>query len=1077
MPFTIMSQRPGKSHYAFVKHLSVILNRQNARVCALLVLNTISGKSAVDHVQLPSPVLTGLAAVDRQSTLPISVETPEIIDAGWSVDICDTVRGSRRGVMASIDQKASQINAANSANLVSARPAAAATKPNLIGDARNGGLSLPHSVYLTTTSVEGDAIHSSQSDKIGKKEQYLFKILGENHSSLYNISLIVSKAASVVPTGTTLVDAGRLLIVNNPVSAFSTAGVTSASDVDGKLPLGISDHLVKFSRAPSIVPVAGWSLTDTEPLQGSGNPNSLLALFDKTSSGISLLGIVSVNAAGAWKTSGIGHFVEGANNVYAAELGFNPPGFPYSAPQQIEYVSSLPRAPSLLTQTVAALSMDNVETLTGKGDSGSTIQFAEQTTSGYEVFDEAEVGADGTWSISVPQLSLGFGHDAIYARATNVADKSTPWTHLTYVDVQDPETGAVHVGADLRQALIRDAAYGLDATADLQKLASEASGTTDTVLDVPAGTYIVSSTIFLKSQTILDAPGVTIKAASNWHLSTSPIENSTIRYAMIANSDWSSPSPVDQGIEIRNVSFNWDGINSPGSAAVRFVNARNVFVDSASFNGSEDGTAFEGVEGGVVENSTAVNTTNYGFDNWGGPQDTVIKNNSVYAASFGGIAITGELTDNAVTPGSNNVVIGNAVSGFSSYGIDIDTLDAASTLTNVLVYGNATNGPGRGIEIVGSVTNATVANNSVKGTFGPSAIYVAGLDGVPGAQAAPANVRVSENRIAAAYTAGPYLATIRLQASGGAATFNTIDNTSAPAGVWLFGTSLLAAGNTGVGSPTATQTNLFGSSTTTVEQVADPSSLSTGQTPVRAASNPVNLSGVDQGYGSVGQADVAVTDFSAPLLGDLPDQLSAIFLSKDESNVSFIDGDHTIYLEQSAADATIKGGLGDTQVVLLGGSSPDFDMGSGMSDITALKVLDSYPPILTIELNAMPGLQVWTGDSPKTVTAGGPNQVIHPGIGADTLIGFLGGGTELSGTTHTLGGDFIKNFDQTSIIDLTDMLPSAYYQVSPVDAQSSVLYASDGFVSATIKIAGSFTTNNFSERSDSGHGVIFSLHH
>ena len=1072
-----MSYRPGKLHYPFVKHLAAILSQQNVRVCALLLLSPISGKTVADHVPLPSPILPDLAVLDRQVTLPISVETTEKIEKGWSVDVCGTVRGSRRGTMAPISEKASQINAANSANLISAPPAAVAAKPNVMGYARDGGLSLPYSAYLTTTFVEGDGAHSSQADKVGQKEQSLLKILQENQLSLYNVVLIASKPASVVLEGTTLVDAGRLSIVSHPLTTLSTSGMRLAPNVDGNLPLDISGHLVRFSQAPSIVPVANWSLTDTEPLQGSGDPNSLIALFDKTSSGTSLLGVVRVNAAGAWETSGIGHFVEGANVVYAAELEFNPPGFPYSAPQQIEYVSSLPKAPSLRAQTVAASSKDNVEILTGKGNPGSTIQFAEQTTSGYEVFDEAEVGADGSWSIRVPQFSLGFGHDIIYARATNLADKSTSWTSLTYVDVQDPEIGAAHVGTDLRLALIRDATYNLDATADLQKLANEASGTTDTVLDVPAGTYVVSSTIFLKSQTILDGPGVTIKAANNWHLSTNPIENSTIRYAMIANSDWSSPSPVDQGIEIRNVSFDWNGINSPGSAAVRFINARNVLVDNSSFNGSEDGTAFESVEGGVVENSTAVNTTNYGFDNWGGPQDTVIKNNNVYAASFGGIAITGELTDNAVTPGNNNVVIGNSVSGFSSYGIDVDTLDTASTLTNVLVYGNATNGPGRGIQIVGSVSNATVANNSVKGTFGPSAIYVAGLDGVPGAQATPANVWVNENRIAAAYTAGPYLAAIRLQASGGAATFNTIDNTSAPAGVWLFGTNLLAAGNTGVGSPTATQTNLFGASTTTVEQVADPSSLSTGQILMSIASSPVNLSGVDQGYGSVGQSDVPVTDFPAPLLGDLPDQLSAIFLSKDESNISFTDGDHTIYLEQSAADATIKGGSGDTQIVLLGGTSPDFDMGSGMSDITALKVLDSYPPILTIELNAIPGLQAWTGDSPKTVTAGGPNQVIHPGIGADTLIGLLGGGTEFSGTTHTLGGDFIKNFDQTSIIDLTDMLPSAYYQISPADAQTSVLYASDGFVSATIKIAGSFTTSDLSERSDNSHGTIFSLHH
>ena len=156
------------------------------------------------------------------------------------------------------------------------------------------------------------------------------------------------------------------------------------------------------------------------------------------------------------------------------------------------------------------------------------------------------------------------------------------WSAGTGSSFTDPESRfpAPRVGRrPRRQTRAADAATGADATADLQAVADEVQSGGPAVLDIPAGTYEISSTILLRSGTIMDDPGVTLEAAADWQR---PVPGTTagnlLNYTMVANADYASSTVQDSDIQIRNVAFNWGGFVNFGSAAVRFINAENVLV-------------------------------------------------------------------------------------------------------------------------------------------------------------------------------------------------------------------------------------------------------------------------------------------------------------------------------------------------------------------------------------------------------------------------------------------------------------------------------------------------------------------
>ncbi len=943
---------------------------------------------------------------------------------------------------------------------------------NFLNDTYDGTPDTDRNLFVTGATLDGQTVQSGQLAEYSSGPQSF--LIGPQ-SGLAQVLTSADYTSSGACTFAEAADGSSIVLLGNG-SQVDVAASGQASIVSGQPgSTQLSAVQVPAGSPPTIDNGALWSMVPVIPLSGSGQAGTTVAVLDTTSTMTSLLGYAVVGAGGTWSLNTPANLSPGSNSLVAIGVGGDSGATAASIPRDVDFSPGNPTAPSLTSVSSAAASSDDTSVITGKGEPGTTVELGQQTASGMTVIAQASVGADGTWTATIPVMSLGFGADAIYGCATTLAGMATPWSQLTTIDVQDPAASAIHVGSDLQAALRLDAADGLDATADLQKLANEASGTQPTALDIPTGTYLTSSTVFLKSGTILDDPGVTLKAAANWHLSTDPATDGTIRYAMLANADFGSTQVRDNGIEVRGLNFDWSGINSPGSAALRLVNVDNAFVSNCSFNGSEDGTAFMGVHGGVITNSTAINTTNYGFDNWGGPIDTVIRNNVVHAASFGGISITGELNDTSVTPGSNDAVIDNEVDGFSAYGIDVNTLNAASTLSGVLVEGNVVDGPGRGIEVVGSVSNATVDSNSIIGTFGQSALFVATSQYVAGEDAEPTNVWLLRNDIQNDLTSDASIAAIRLQSVGGGAIGNVLQDTTAPAGLWLAGSGLLADGNTAVNSPNGgLVSQIFGTDNVVGQLPALSGSVGPGAASEVSTSSPSSTP-FDVGYGSYSPGTSLVSDAISPLTGTLSDQLSAVLVTNALSQISFQGGDHTVYMTQAASGAAIDGGSGDTQIVLLGGASPDYVMSPDQTSVTSLKLLDTYPAITNVTTNSDAGLQVWTGETGKTITVGGPDQTIHPGVGQDMLIGYAGGATTFAGTTQALNGDTIMGLDHIDLIDVTDMLPSAQLNVYDAGGGYSDLQATDGFVSLEVVLKGSYTTADFSQQADHGHGVMFQL--
>jgi hypothetical protein len=292
--------------------------------------------------------------------------------------------------------------------------------------------------------------------------------------------------------------------------------------------------------------------------------------------------------------------------------------------------------PPSITGTIAAPGANGVIAFTGTADAGATVEVGVLDGAGPIVIGWTTADATGAWSFSTPQAALGFGTVTLAAQALDAGWNASGWSNGTAFTFADPETGMRHVGGDMAAKLQFDAAHGLDATADLQAVANEvtAGDGAPAVLDIPAGTYLISNTILLPSGRDLDAPGVTLEAAADWQRPVPP--GLPLGYTMIANAGYANGTIADANIQIRNVSFDWTGFNNHGSAAVRFIDAENILVQGCSFTGGEDGTAFIGCDGAVVNQCTAVNTVNYAYDNWDGPADTVIENSTAEVAAFAG---------------------------------------------------------------------------------------------------------------------------------------------------------------------------------------------------------------------------------------------------------------------------------------------------------------------------------------------------------------------------------------------------------------------------------------------------------
>jgi hypothetical protein len=139
------------------------------------------------------------------------------------------------------------------------------------------------------------------------------------------------------------------------------------------------------------------------------------------------------------------------------------------------------------------------------------------------------------------------------------------------------------------------------------------------------------------------------------------------------------------------------------------------------------------------------------------------------------------------------------------------------------------------------------------------------------------------------------------------------------------------------------------------------------------------------------------------------------------------------------------------------------------TDVTTVKLTSAS----TLMLNGMAFITADGSTGKDTLQAGGIDQTLTGGGGADTLIGFSGGYNTFRDTAANLNGDTISNFINTDTIDLTSMLYSTAETVTAVakGANTSVTVTS-GTTKSAFTIAGSWSSSGFHLASDGANGTL-----
>jgi parallel beta-helix repeat protein len=140
------------------------------------------------------------------------------------------------------------------------------------------------------------------------------------------------------------------------------------------------------------------------------------------------------------------------------------------------------------------------------------------------------------------------------------------------------------------------------------------------------------------------------------------------------------------------------GNGSTGSGVIRDAVIRNnITVKNGTVSGFQNGVIFNGIQGGLIENITATNNTNFGIYLSVSSANITVRNNTV-SNNMNGIQIFGGANNNTI---ENNIATNNSVDGIH--------LEGAGA--NNILSGNQSNFNGRGFWIFNSSGN-TFANNT-----------------------------------------------------------------------------------------------------------------------------------------------------------------------------------------------------------------------------------------------------------------------------------------------------------------------------------------------------------------------------
>jgi hypothetical protein len=174
----------------------------------------------------------------------------------------------------------------------------------------------------------------------------------------------------------------------------------------------------------------------------------------------------------------------------------------------------------------------------------------------------------------------------------------------------------------------------------------------------------------------------------------------------------------------------------------------------------------------------------------------------------------------------------------------------------------------------------------------------------------------------------------------------------------------------------------------------------------------------------------------------------------------------TVKVSAANAGASVSGlGANSTLDITSGGTITL----NANTDVTTVKLTSAS----TLILNGMAFITADGSTGKDTIQAGGIDQTLTGGGGADTLIGFSGGYDTFRDTAANLNGDTINDFINTDKIDLTNMLYSTAETVTAVakGANTSVTVTS-GATKSVFTIAGSWSSSGFHLASDGASGTF-----
>ena len=126
-----------------------------------------------------------------------------------------------------------------------------------------------------------------------------------------------------------------------------------------------------------------------------------------------------------------------------------------------------------------------------------------------------------------------------------------------------------------------------------------------------------------------------------------------------------------------------------------------------------------------------------------------------------------------------------------------------------------------------------------------------------------------------------------------------------------------------------------------------------------------------------------------------------------------------------------------------------------------------------LTLNGMQFITAIGSGGADTIQAGGIDQTLTGGAGADTLIGFSGGFDTFKDTAANLNGDTIQNFVTSDTIDLTNLAYATTDKVTTaVSGANTKVTVTAGTTKSTFTLAGSFTSSGFQLSSDGATGAF-----